>query len=368
MQAFVDRGANRVGVARDADRETRQGGVVRGVVQRECPLVCDPEYDRGFLAVDVQHAESEPPPSGEGLGNVTEEAVGVAGEELGLLAARSTVERHEPIEHRPVFGFVSKPESDTAPSLEATELAPKLVTLRFAEAPRVRLEAVRKSQSGCRDQAADADVVPGRAQHCRHRIQAPRLLRNELQVDSRRALPNDPFRERLRHGGHVRGFRDDVLVVGELTPRERDRAVIRPSERGDSAAARDRESDLLAAVMRARGADPFGREEDRRVRTTPGQLGPFGLERCRIARGTDRVGRGEDPPSLGERTCRPNAHESVAAVLIEKTAVDAQSMGPARRNSRLFRRWDVILAICTNSLIEAPPTRVFSVEHRMARS
>ena len=111
-------------------------------------------------------------------------------------------------------------------------------------------------------------------------------------------LGADPPPERSRDTLDIGHRGDDVLLVGELAARERQRAIAVIRERRDPTII-DREGDLLPRVVGARDRDPLGREEDRWTSATPSELGPAGLERRRIARHTDRVGRSEDSPSLG---------------------------------------------------------------------
>ena len=211
------------------------------------------------------------------------------------------MERHESVRHRGALAVLAETKRDPTAGLEAAELSPELVALLLSKALHVSVEAAGQLHSRGGDQPLDADLVARGGENGRHRTYGSRFFRHEVETEARRPLGRDPLRERARDRRHVLRRRDDVLVVGELAAREGDRAVRVPGQRSD-AAVRDPERDLLAAIVSARETDPVGRQKDRRVGATPGQLGPFGLERCRIARDTDRVRRGEDHPSLGERT------------------------------------------------------------------
>ena len=211
------------------------------------------------------------------------------------------MERHKPIEYRGALAVACEPERHPASRLEAAELAPQLVALLLSEVVHVGLEAVGKGQSWRADEAIEPHLVAGAAEARRESIQCSGVLGNELEDGAGRSPRGDPSGERLRDDGHIHWLRDDVLVVGVLAAREGNGAVVLKSERGD-AAFRDPKRDLLAAVVCPRYTDPVRREKDIRVGAKPGQLGPFGLERRRVARDTDRVGRGQDHPSLGEYT------------------------------------------------------------------
>src|SRR5438477_10075818 len=218
------------------------------------------------------------------------------------------MERDEPVRHRGALVLRAETKGDPAAGLEAAELSSELVALLLSKTLDVTVEAGGQLHSRGGDQPLDLDLVASGGENGRHRTYGSRFFRDEVETNARRPLGRDPLRECARDRGYVLWRRDDVLVVGELAAREGDRAVRVPGQRSDSAV-RDPERDLLAAIVSARETDPVWREKDRRIRATPGQLGPFGLERCRIARDTDRVRRGEDHPSLGERrlggTCAP---------------------------------------------------------------
>ena len=114
----------------DADRQRGEGGVIRGVVERERAFVRERVEDRRVLAVDFEDAEAKPPSGGERVGDVAEEALDGFGHELGLLAARTPVELHEPVERRGPLGLVGHAERDPPARFEAADLPPKLVRKR----------------------------------------------------------------------------------------------------------------------------------------------------------------------------------------------------------------------------------------------
>src|SRR5438093_13673491 len=107
---------------------------VRCVVYRARSLVGAAEQDRGILAVDAEHAQSQPAARRQRVGHVAKEPLGIGGHELGLFAARPAMERDEPVRHRGALALLAETKRDPAAGLEAAELSAELVALLLSKA------------------------------------------------------------------------------------------------------------------------------------------------------------------------------------------------------------------------------------------
>src|ERR1700687_6168479 len=143
IEALDDGLADRPGVTDDADRQRRERGVVRCVVERERAAIREREEDSGIFVVRAQRPQAQPSARRERVGDVAEEPLDVGRHEVRLLAAREAVQREESIERGAALDIGGPAKACVGRLLEATDLPTQLVTLFLPEALHVRFEIAR---------------------------------------------------------------------------------------------------------------------------------------------------------------------------------------------------------------------------------
>src|SRR5438067_982974 len=169
--------------------------------------------------------ESRPPAGGGRVGDVAEEALDGFGHELGLLAARTPVELHEPVERRGPLGLPRHAERDPPARFEAADLPPKLVSLLLCEALEIRREVGWQADSWRRHLPRRPHGEAARGQRTCERLRGRRFLGDVAEGRASDGLIRDPRAEGFRDETGVGGRRDDVLLGGEVAARERDHRI-----------------------------------------------------------------------------------------------------------------------------------------------
>src|SRR5439155_23528425 len=133
LEALRDRVAHGERVARDAERQRRERGIVRGVVERERVAVRESEEHRRIFVIRAHDAEAQPPERCEGVGDVAEERLRLFRHERRLLALGEAMQREEAIEHPRALAVFGPVKPGAARTLEAAQLTAQLVALFLSQ-------------------------------------------------------------------------------------------------------------------------------------------------------------------------------------------------------------------------------------------